>query len=224
MTSLRYLLAKEKDEDSPKLNILLTESLLAVYVSLLINALATYDCFMLYRLVAHKFDTKLWSSLFGGGIKTVVTMGKTPKPNRMYIRTIYRWNKNTEMVKNCQTAGPKKIFCSLLIVNFLIFLLDLLIFYHWLSPWHVNHTSPISQTSEYSWKRVDIWKSNAIFLCFFPYYVRNMDFIFMDFSSYFTWFAGLYPKYNLYILLLTFLINLSERCIILLLLFLDRKH
>ena len=106
MTSLRYLLAKEKDEDSPKLNILLTESLLAVYVSLLINALATYDCFMLYRLVAHKFDTKLWSSLFGGGIKTVVTMGKTPKPNRMYIRTIYRWNKNTEMVKNYQTAGP----------------------------------------------------------------------------------------------------------------------
>jgi len=90
MTSLRYLLAKEKDEDSPKLNILLTESLFAVYVSLLINALATYDCFMLYRLVAHKFDMNMWSSLFGGGVKTVVRLDKTsPRPGSKSVYVSY---------------------------------------------------------------------------------------------------------------------------------------
>ena len=77
VTSLRVLLAREKDEDSPRLHILLTECLFAVYVSLLINALATYDCFLLYRLMAHKFDTQMWSSLFGGGVKTVVKLGST---------------------------------------------------------------------------------------------------------------------------------------------------
>ena len=72
VTSLRVLLAREKDEDAPKLNILLTESLLAVYVSLLVNGLSTYDPLLLYRLVAHKFDEKMWSCLFGGGSRTVL--------------------------------------------------------------------------------------------------------------------------------------------------------
>lgn len=85
VTSLRVLLAREKDEDSPKLNILLTECLFAVYVSLVINALATYDCFLLYRLTAHQFSTKLWSSLFGGGVKTVIRLGSTsPKLGSQY--------------------------------------------------------------------------------------------------------------------------------------------
>ena len=83
VTSLRVLLAKEKDEDAPKLNILLTETLVAVYVSLLISAMATYDCFMLYRLTAHRFDQQLWSSLFGGGVKTVVQIGNvSPRQGR----------------------------------------------------------------------------------------------------------------------------------------------
>ena len=82
VTSLRVLLAREKDEDSPKLNILLTECLLAVYLSLLINALATYDCHMLYRLTAHKFDQQMWSSLFGGGVKTVMRVDQmAPQSN-----------------------------------------------------------------------------------------------------------------------------------------------
>ena len=82
---MRVLLAREKDEDSPKLNILLTECLLAVYLSLLINALATYDCHMLYRLTAHKFDQQMWSSLFGGGVKTVLRVEQTtPQSNSEY--------------------------------------------------------------------------------------------------------------------------------------------
>ncbi|XP_052281684.1 dmX-like protein 2 isoform X4 [Dreissena polymorpha] len=80
VTSLRVLLAREKDEDSPKLNILLTESLFAVFVSLFINALTTYDCFILYRLTAHKFDMQMWSSVFGGGVKTIVRLGSSNSP------------------------------------------------------------------------------------------------------------------------------------------------
>ena len=58
VTSLRVLLAREKDDVAPKLNILLCESMTAVYVSLLVNALAAYDCHMLYRLVAHRFHVQ----------------------------------------------------------------------------------------------------------------------------------------------------------------------
>ncbi|XP_071118494.1 dmX-like protein 2 isoform X1 [Haliotis cracherodii] len=80
VTSLRVLLAREKDEDAPKLNILLCESLLSVYVSMLINGLATYDPLMLYRLAAHVFDQQTWSALFGGGVKTVMRSSNNP-PN-----------------------------------------------------------------------------------------------------------------------------------------------
>lgn len=78
MTSLRVMLAREKDENAPKLNILLCESLIAVYVSLLVSALAAYDCHMLYRLVNHKFDQQMWASLFGGGVKTIVKIENNP--------------------------------------------------------------------------------------------------------------------------------------------------
>ncbi|VDI15898.1 Hypothetical predicted protein [Mytilus galloprovincialis] len=81
VTSLRVLLAREKDEVAPKLNILLCESMLAVYISLLVNALAAYDCHMLYRLVAHRFHQQLWAALFGGGVKTALKLSSgTPLP------------------------------------------------------------------------------------------------------------------------------------------------
>ncbi|KAL3867333.1 hypothetical protein ACJMK2_044544 [Sinanodonta woodiana] len=77
VTSLRVLIARGKDEDAPKLNIMLCETLIAVYISLLINALSTYDCHLLYRLIAHKFDSRLWSALFGGGVKTVLRVSQS---------------------------------------------------------------------------------------------------------------------------------------------------
>ena len=96
-------MAREKDEDSPKLNILLTESLVSVYVSLLINALATYDCHMLYRLTAHKFDQQLWSSLFGGGVKTVLRVEQaTLQSNSKLIVLIPDIQKNKQ-VQTVQT-------------------------------------------------------------------------------------------------------------------------
>lgn len=80
VTSLRVLLARERDEESPRLDVLLCESLVAVYMCLLINGLSTYDVHMLYRLVAHKLDQQAWAALFGGGIKTIIKRNSVLQP------------------------------------------------------------------------------------------------------------------------------------------------
>lgn len=85
MTSLKVLLAREKDEDAPRLSVLLTESLIAVYMSLLISALSMYDSQMLYRLVANKLDAHTWGALFGGGNKTAVRSEKTALPSKLHM-------------------------------------------------------------------------------------------------------------------------------------------
>lgn len=74
VSSLRTLLAKECDEDCPKITILLCESLISVYMSLFIHALAVYDCNILYRLVAHTFTESMWATLFGGGMRKLMRM------------------------------------------------------------------------------------------------------------------------------------------------------
>ncbi|GFO28212.1 Dmx-like protein 2 [Plakobranchus ocellatus] len=78
VASLKVLLAREKDEDSPRINIMLTEALISVYMSLLISGLSMYDSQMLYRLVANKLDTQTWNALFGGGNKTAIKSDKIP--------------------------------------------------------------------------------------------------------------------------------------------------
>jgi len=72
VSQLRALLAREKDEDLPKLNISLCEVLVSVYMSLLVHALAMFDANILYRLVAHPFNEKMWPALFGGGVRKLV--------------------------------------------------------------------------------------------------------------------------------------------------------
>lgn len=74
------MLAREKDDDAPKLHILLCETLVAVYISLLVTAMATYDCNMLYRLIAHRFVQQMWCALFGGGAKTILKVSDPPVP------------------------------------------------------------------------------------------------------------------------------------------------
>lgn len=64
VTNLRALLAREKDEDTPKLNILLTESFTATFISLLVCGIATSDCHLLYRLASHTFSDATWVSLY----------------------------------------------------------------------------------------------------------------------------------------------------------------
>ncbi|XP_033329143.2 rabconnectin-3 alpha isoform X7 [Megalopta genalis] len=77
VTNLRSLLAREKDEDTPKLNILLCEAFVATYMSLFVYALWSCDSHILYRLVGQCFDNSTWSCLFGGGVKKLLRVAST---------------------------------------------------------------------------------------------------------------------------------------------------
>lgn len=72
VTNLRALLAREKDEDLPRLNVLLLESFIATFMSLFIYALATCDSRILYRLTGQSFSNETWSTIFGGGIRKLL--------------------------------------------------------------------------------------------------------------------------------------------------------
>ncbi|XP_055631831.1 dmX-like protein 2 isoform X2 [Toxorhynchites rutilus septentrionalis] len=72
VTNLRALLAREKDEDTPRLNILLCESFVATYMALFVYALTTCDCHILYRLAGQNFSDYTWSTLYGGGVKKLL--------------------------------------------------------------------------------------------------------------------------------------------------------
>lgn len=77
VTNLRALLAREKDEDTPKLNILLCEAFVATYMSLFVYAMWSCDSHILYRLVGQHFDNSTWSCLFGGGVKKLLRVAST---------------------------------------------------------------------------------------------------------------------------------------------------
>ncbi|XP_040269912.1 dmX-like protein 2 isoform X3 [Bufo bufo] len=79
VSSLINLLNTAQDEDQPKLNVLLCEAVVAVYVSLLIHALATDSSTELFRLAAHPLNNRMWAAVFGGGVKLVVKPRKPPE-------------------------------------------------------------------------------------------------------------------------------------------------
>ncbi|XP_015280973.1 PREDICTED: dmX-like protein 2 isoform X3 [Gekko japonicus] len=72
VSSLISLLNTAQDEDQPKLNVLLCEAVVAVYLSLLTHALATNSCNEMFRLAAHPLNGRMWAAVFGGGVKLVV--------------------------------------------------------------------------------------------------------------------------------------------------------
>ncbi|XP_044294884.1 dmX-like protein 2 isoform X2 [Varanus komodoensis] len=72
VSSLINLLSTAQDEDQPKLTVLLCEAVIAVYLSLLIHALATNACNKLFRLAAHPLNNRMWAAVFGGGVKLVI--------------------------------------------------------------------------------------------------------------------------------------------------------
>ena len=82
VSSLRALLAAEKDEDAPKLHILLVEALLSVYVALLLHALTMYEANLLYRVVAHLPRESMWPALFGGGLKKLIRVATSTDQSR----------------------------------------------------------------------------------------------------------------------------------------------
>jgi len=67
VSSLTKLLEREQDVEAPKLKILLFESLISVYASLLINSFIFYDCSTLLRLLSTQWNEQMWNILFGGG-------------------------------------------------------------------------------------------------------------------------------------------------------------
>lgn len=81
VTNLRALLAREKDEDTPRLNVLLCEAFMATFMSLLVYALSTCDCHILYRLAGQKFTNLSWGNLYGGGIKKLLRKATTRAPH-----------------------------------------------------------------------------------------------------------------------------------------------
>ncbi|KAL1117871.1 hypothetical protein AAG570_004184 [Ranatra chinensis] len=76
VTNLRALLAREKDEDIPKLNVLLCESFVATFMALSVYALATCDCHILFRLAGQYFSDQTWAILFGGGVKKLLRVAQ----------------------------------------------------------------------------------------------------------------------------------------------------
>nr|CAH7714409.1 unnamed protein product [Callosobruchus chinensis] len=60
VTSLRALLAREKDEDTPRLTVILCEAFTAVYMALLLYGLVSHDPVILYHVTAHNFDPDVW--------------------------------------------------------------------------------------------------------------------------------------------------------------------
>lgn len=87
MTNLRALLAREKDEDTPRLNVLLCEAFVSTYMSLVVYALSTCDCNILFRLVGQRFTNQTWASLFGGGVKKLLRVASTTQGPQVTILT-----------------------------------------------------------------------------------------------------------------------------------------
>lgn len=72
VTSLRSLLIREKDDDTPRLTVILCEAFAAVYLALVLYGLCSYDCVILFHVAAHNFTQETWGRLFGGGIKKLL--------------------------------------------------------------------------------------------------------------------------------------------------------
>lgn len=69
---LLSLLATEQKDNSTKLRILLAESCVAVYLSLLALAWSNSQPNQLYRLVVNSLKSGMWGLVFGGGLRTAV--------------------------------------------------------------------------------------------------------------------------------------------------------
>ncbi|XP_061596191.1 dmX-like protein 2 isoform X2 [Cololabis saira] len=72
VSSLISLLTSAREEDQPRLSVLLCEAVVAVYVSLLIHGLGTHNSNELFRLAAHPLNNRMWAAVFGGGAKVII--------------------------------------------------------------------------------------------------------------------------------------------------------
>uniref|UniRef100_A0A8C4NXN1 Dmx like 1 n=1 Tax=Dicentrarchus labrax TaxID=13489 RepID=A0A8C4NXN1_DICLA len=68
ITSLIRLLNSAGEESQPGLAVLLCEILTAVFLSLFVHGMATHSSNELFRIMAHPLNSKLWVTVFGGGL------------------------------------------------------------------------------------------------------------------------------------------------------------
>ncbi|KAK7926001.1 hypothetical protein WMY93_008311 [Mugilogobius chulae] len=80
VSSLISLLASAREEDQPRLNVLLCEAVVAVYLALLIHGLGTHNCNELFRLGAHPLNNRMWAAVFGGGAKVIIKPKRPEAP------------------------------------------------------------------------------------------------------------------------------------------------
>lgn len=103
VTNLRALLAREKDEDTPRLNVLLCEAFMATFMSLLVYGLSTCDCHILFRLAGQKFTNQSWGNLYGGGVKKLLRKATT-RSTHATIQEIQQSSQET-IIENGENGG-----------------------------------------------------------------------------------------------------------------------
>uniref|UniRef100_A0AAX7VH62 RAVE complex protein Rav1 C-terminal domain-containing protein n=1 Tax=Astatotilapia calliptera TaxID=8154 RepID=A0AAX7VH62_ASTCA len=94
VSSLISLLTSARDEDQPKLSVLLCEAVVAVYLSLLIHGLGTHSSNELFRLAAHPLNNRVWAAVFGGGAKVVI---KPKRPEAPPAEDVDRYRRRFNM-------------------------------------------------------------------------------------------------------------------------------
>lgn len=72
VNSKLYSIFNQENSDAFDWRLLFLESFIAVYLALLVTALNTCNCHLLYRLVGHKFSTLSWELMFGSNGKSVL--------------------------------------------------------------------------------------------------------------------------------------------------------
>ncbi|KAA0714569.1 DmX-like protein 2 [Triplophysa tibetana] len=78
VSSLLSLLACAQGDDHVRLNVMLCEAVVAVYLSLLIHGLGTHSGNELFRLAAHPLNNRMWAAVFGGGAKLIIKPKRPP--------------------------------------------------------------------------------------------------------------------------------------------------
>uniref|UniRef100_A0A669F1I1 Dmx-like 2 n=1 Tax=Oreochromis niloticus TaxID=8128 RepID=A0A669F1I1_ORENI len=94
VSSLISLLTSARDEDQPKLSVLLCEAVVAVYLSLLIHGLGTHSSNELFRLAAHPLNNRVWAAVFGGGAKVII---KPKRPEAPPAEDVDRYRRRFNM-------------------------------------------------------------------------------------------------------------------------------
>ncbi|XP_026175507.1 dmX-like protein 2 isoform X2 [Mastacembelus armatus] len=80
VSSLISLLTSAREEDQPRLSVLLCEAVVAVYLALLIHGLGTHSSNELFRLAAHPLNNRMWAAVFGGGAKVIIKPKRPEAP------------------------------------------------------------------------------------------------------------------------------------------------